>query len=181
MSVETQDRTTTEFEGQVNEDLAKRAQEADLTAAGYYVAQLEKATPYGGPNDEKQKETFTRKDGTEFRNPFYNVPMGFLRFALLQMKEKPKSPFQSLEKPRYHNVKVALADVYKENGDLTEESKVWGYVIGAARKSGSTDTSNSGLINWLKDNMVVIHIPESEATDKYDAKNWIRSVKPMGS
>ena len=177
MSTETVDQTTMEFEGQVNEDLAKRAQEADLTQAGHYIAQLEKATPY-----TVDKETFTRKDGTEFRNPFYKVQMGFLRFALLQMKEKPKDTFQSLEKPRYFNVKVALADVYKEtSGDLTEESKMWGYILGSVRKSGFTDTGNQAVINWLKDNMVVLHITESAATDKYDAKNWVRSVKPLSS
>jgi len=174
MSDAVMDSTTTEFEGQVNEDLAKRAQEADLTQAGFYVAQLEKATPYS-----VDKETFTRKDGSEFRNPFYNVQMGFLRFALLQYKVGAKDTFQSLAKPRYHNVKVALKDIYKENGDLTEESKLWGYVIGAARKSGCTATDNTDLISWLKDHMVEVHITESAATDKYDAKNWVRSIKPF--
>lgn len=176
MSTETMDQATTEFEGQVNEDMAKRAQESDLTQAGYYIAQLEKATPFSS-----DKATFTRKDGTEFRNPFYLIPMGFLRFALLQTKERPKDSFQSLEKPRYFNTKVALAEVYKENGDLTTESQVWGYIVGAARKSGCTVVGNKELIQWLKDNMVVIHVTESAATEKYDAKNWVRSVKAVNA
>ena len=175
------DAMTAAFSEQLNTDLANKAvaQQTFVWDEGYYLAQYSKHTVY-----TSDKETFERKDGSgSFANKLYNIPVGMFVFNLLGRAVRESDPIEEFETPKGFAVKATFTEVVNDKGKLIPESINGGLITKAALMNGAGVTTTSGLLEWLANNMVVIHIGKNKAwvtsTGKsMPASNVLRSVKP---
>ena len=162
-----------QFDGQVDEDLRKAAQEADLIPAGRYRFQVVK------PNIATDTREYFDKEETK-RNPFYGKKVANMEVRLTSKRDgdKKDSPWVTLDSPRTFFMRVCPSTV-KRDEKLTQESKHFGQMIDVAVKASGEALSNQQVIEWFQNNLAEIHITQSEAdeTKGYSAKNWIRGIK----
>ncbi len=166
------------MEEQVNADLIKQAQEADLIEGGKYRFQVESAEPV-----ENMKEFFD-EEGKE-KNPFYGKPVFNLRMRLTAKRDgqSKDAPFVTLERPRTYFQKVCSASVLNRKSELSTESKLFGQMASIVVAVVGGNVTNKQVLEWFKDNAAEVTITKTEETEKdgkhYDAKNWTRAIKAI--
>jgi hypothetical protein len=175
------DEMSVAFGEQLNTDLADKAaaQQTFTWDEGYYLAQYSKHTIFKSDIQE-----FTRKDGSgTFANKLYDVPVGMFVFNLLGRTARESDPIEEFEAPKGFAFKATFQTVVNDKGKLVPESVNGGLLTKAALSNGAGVTTTSELLEWLANNMVVIHIGLNKswvtsAGKVMPASNVIRSVKP---
>lgn len=160
----------TELTGQRNEDLAKKAKEAESKTIpeGRYKFQIQNITV-----QTSDKEFWD--DGK--RNVWFGKQQARLQLSLTsrcEIKDKARN-YQMLEKPITYFISVCPDEVLKSDGSLSDESKMFGDMMAIAKEA----QTNQEVLNYFKDHFGSLHVQYSPEKGQYPARNWNKGISAV--